>query len=143
MFNNNNSTIIVNKRSDLLFSNSENTNILQVFAILLLFVKNTRKYICTFHAHIYFVYNLFDFFENSQTVWRPNGKHNCHKNKFRWWILFSFSLFCCRINIIPLSAFFVIFHLDFSSKNGTVWYVTLLLDVFKNEFLALCQGICI
>lgn len=31
-----------------------------------------------FYAYIFYLY-----FENSQTVGRPNGKLNCHKNKFR------------------------------------------------------------
>lgn len=68
-------------------------------------------YVCMADLYKFYAYIFYLYFEISQTVGRPNGKLNCHKNKFRWWI--SFSLFW-GINKSSLS-FFVIFH--FSKKE--------------------------
>lgn len=55
-----------------------------------------------FYAYIFYLY-----FEISQTVGRPNGKLNCHKNKF----------LCFEESIKVICPFFVIFHLAFSKTE--------------------------
>lgn len=97
-----------------MFSNGENTNILQAFEILLLFVKNTTKYICMSVWQIYISFTRIYFIYILKTH-RPSGDQMESSIVIKINFVDEFHFLCFEESIKVLCPSFVIFH--FSKKE--------------------------